>query len=88
MAAKKSGLPRIKSGPSAGQPVPKKYRSLPPSDFALGDGRYPINTPKRARSALSRIAGNGTPAQQTTVQAAVRKRYPSIAVAGKTGKSR
>jgi hypothetical protein len=67
--------------------VPKKYRKLPASAFALGKGKYPVNTPKRARSALSRIAANGTPAQQKTVQAAVRKKYPSIAVAGKrTGK--
>lgn len=85
MAAKKS-LPRVTSGPLKGQPVPKKYRGLPSSDFALGAGRYPINTPKRARSALSRVAGNGTPAQQATVRAKVAKRYPSIKVAGKTGR--
>jgi hypothetical protein len=84
---KKASLPRVTSGPLKGHVVPKKYRKLPASDFALGDGRYPINTPKRARSALSRIVGNGTPAQQVTVQTAVRKRYPSIAVGGKSGKN-
>jgi len=68
--------------------VPKKYRNVPAGDFALGKGKYPVNTPKRARSALSRIAQNGTPAQQKTVQAAVRKKYPSIAVNGRKGKSR
>jgi len=67
--------------------VPKKYRSVPAGDFALSKGKYPINTAKRARSALSRIAANGTPAQQKTVQAAVRKKYPAIKVAGKKGKS-
>ena len=85
MAAKKN-LPRVTSGPLKGKPVPAKYRGLPSSDFALGDGRYPINTPKRARSALSRIAANGTPAQQATVKAKVAKKYPSIKVAGKKGK--
>jgi len=89
MNARKSKLPRITSGPSTGQPVPKKYRALPASDFALGPGRYPINTPARARNALARIAQNGTPAQQTTVQTAVRKKYPNIAVGGMktTGKT-
>jgi hypothetical protein len=73
---------------AAKQPVPKKYRKLPASAFALGKGRYPVNTAKRARSALSRIAQNGTAAQQKTVQAVVRKKYPSIAVAGKKTKGR
>jgi hypothetical protein len=63
--------------------VPKKYRKLPASAFALGKGRYPINTPGRARNALARVAQNGTPGQVATVKAAVRKKYPSIAVAGK-----
>jgi hypothetical protein len=77
-AAKGRKVPRVASGPLKGQPVPKKYRKLPATSFALGDGRYPINTPKRARSALSRIAQNGTPAQQKTVRAAVKRRYPKI----------
>lgn len=83
MAAAKK---RVTSGPLKGQPVPKQYAKLPAKSFALGDGRYPINTPKRARSALSRIAQNGTPAQQATVKAKVAKKYPTIAVAGKTRK--
>jgi hypothetical protein len=77
-AAKGSKTPRVASGPLKGQPVPKKYRKLPATAFALGDGRYPINTPKRARNALSRVAQNGTPAQQKTVKSAVEKRYPGI----------
>jgi hypothetical protein len=67
--------------------VPKKYRKLPASAFALGKGKYPVNTAKRARNALSRVAQNGTPGQVATVKAAVRKKYPSIKVAGKKGKS-
>ncbi len=76
-------MPRMTSGPRAGQVVPKKYRALPPSDFALPPGRYPDNTPGRARDALSRAAGNATPAQQKTIRAAVARKYPTIAVAGK-----
>ena len=71
---------------AAKQTVPKKYRNIPAGDFALGKGHYPINTPKRARSALARIAANGTPAQQATVRSKVAKKYPNIAVAGKKGK--
>jgi hypothetical protein len=82
--AKKANLPRVTSGPLAGQPVPKKYRNLPASDFALGNGRYPINTPARARNALARIGANGSPGQQATVRAKVAKKYPGIAVAGKS----
>jgi hypothetical protein len=85
MAAAKRAT--VKSGPLKGQPVPKKYAKLPATSFALGDGRYPINTPKRARSALSRIGANGTPAQQATVKAKVAKKYPGIAIAGKKRKA-
>jgi hypothetical protein len=59
-------------------PVPKKYRKVPAGDFALGKGHYPINTPKRARNALSRVAQNGTPADQKKVRAAVKRKYPKI----------
>lgn len=80
--------PRMTSGPRKGQAVPKKYRGLKPSDFALGAGRYPINTPGRARNALARVAQNGTPAQQATVRAKVARKYPGIAVAGKKRKGK
>ena len=62
--------------------IPKKYRGIAASNFALGKGHYPINTPKRARNALSRIAQNGTPAQQAQVKRAVHRKYPSIQVGG------
>ena len=55
--------------------------------FALGKGHYPINNKKRARSALSRIAAHGTPAQKTKVRRAVKRKFPSIKVSGlKKGK--
>lgn len=62
--------------------VPKKYRRLPASAFALSKGHYPINTKKRARSALARISANGTPVQRTKVRAAVHRKYPKMTVSG------
>jgi len=54
---------------AGGKPIPK-------SDFALPkQNAYPIDTAKRARSALSRIAQYGTPAQKAKVQRAVASRY-------------
>lgn len=50
--------------------------------FALGKGKYPINTKKRARSALSRISAHGTPAQKAKVRRAVKRKFPSIKVSG------
>lgn len=61
--------------------TPKKYRGISASNFALGKGRYPINTAGRARSALARVTANGTPAQQSTVRAAVHKKYPNMQIA-------
>jgi hypothetical protein len=64
-------------------------KTIPKSDFALPGGgpggadAYPIDTIGRARDALSRAAANATPAQQATIKAAVRRKYPSIAVDGK-----
>lgn len=66
-------------------------RSLPANNFALkgkdpdvkgAKGTYPIDTPGRARSAISRGAANATPAQQATIKKAVAKKYPKIKVAG------
>jgi hypothetical protein len=40
-----------------------------PNNFGLpGTDNYPINTRKRAQSALSRVAANGTPTEQHTMQ--------------------
>lgn len=64
---------------AGGKPIPK-------GDFAVPPDGYPIDTPGRARDALSRVAANGTPKEKTQVKAAVRKKYPSIAVDGKQGK--
>jgi hypothetical protein len=69
-----------------------KRRAMPKSQFALpgkdpdvpgAKGQYPIDTPGRARNALARVAQDGTPNEQAKVKAAVREKYPSIAVDGK-----
>jgi hypothetical protein len=54
---------------AGGKPIAK-------SDFALpGKSAYPMDTAKRARNALSRIAQFGSPEQKATVQRAVARRY-------------
>lgn len=63
-------------------------RELPTSEFGLpghgtgpegkGSGSYPIDTPGRARSALSRASANASPAEQATIRRKVHARYPSI----------
>ena len=61
---------------------------LPSSEFGLpgkgsgpegkGSGSYPIDTPGRARSALSRASANASPAEQTAIRRKVHARYPNI----------
>lgn len=59
----------------------KGAKRLPSSAFAYPRTRqYPINTRKRARAALSRAAQPGTSGSYSKVAAAVRKRYPGMAV--------
>jgi hypothetical protein len=53
-----------------------KRRSLKPSQFAYPRQRkYPIDTPKRARNALSRAAQSKTSGTYSHVAAAVRRKY-------------
>jgi len=53
--------------------------SLPDADFAVPSKRaYPIDTPARARDALSRVSHNGTPEEKKMVCEAVAKRWPKI----------
>lgn len=72
----------------AGKKSPKltaaRRKKLPASSFGIPSKKaYPLDTPGRARSALSRVAQNGSPAQQAQVKAAVKRKYPKIAVGGK-----
>lgn len=64
-------------------PTQKQRRRMKPSSFgAPGQKKYPIDTKKRARNALARVAQHGTPAQKTQVRKRVKAKYPSIQVAG------
>lgn len=67
--------------------VTKAQRAkIKPANFGLpGTDQYPINTPGRARSALARVAANGTPAEQHTVQKRVAAKFPRIKVNGTGG---
>lgn len=57
----------------------KKRNALKKTQFALPAQRaYPINDIAHARAALSRVAANGTPAQQKAVRTAVYRKYPQI----------
>jgi hypothetical protein len=51
-----------------------------PKSAVGGKGRksYPIDTPARARAALSRAAQKGTGGSYAKVEKAVNRRYPSI----------
>jgi len=67
---------------------------LPSKDFALpgkgsgkggkGPGSYPIDTPGRARAALSRGAANASPAEDAKIKRAVARKYPGIKQKGKS----
>ena len=53
------------------------------SSFALPSKRaYPIPDKAHARAALARAKANASPAQQATIRKAVKKRFPSMQVAG------
>lgn len=73
------------------KPSPKmtaaKRAKLPPSSFGLpAQKAYPLDTPKRAQSALGRAKSNATPAEQSQIRAAVKRKYPAMQVTGKNGK--
>jgi hypothetical protein len=67
----------------------KGTKKLPSSAFAYPKKRaYPINTPKRARAALSRAAQKKTSGSYAHVARAVKRRYPSIKVGSGRRKKR
>lgn len=67
-------------------------RALPSSDFALpgkgsgpegkGSGSYPIDTPARARSALSRGAADASPSEDARIKRRVHAKYPGMEIGG------
>jgi hypothetical protein len=52
--------------------------ALPAADFALPGEHYPIDTPGRARSALSRGPANASKPEQATIRRKVHAKYPNI----------
>lgn len=70
----KSVVPRIRMGDISAA----RRRRLDDSDFALPGRRYPIDTLKRARHALARIAQFGTADEIRKVRRAVHRRWPEI----------
>jgi hypothetical protein len=64
----------------------KRRKSLKKSSFALGGRRYPIHDKAHARNALARVSQHGSPSEKARVRAAVRRKYPSIAVGGRKRK--
>lgn len=67
----------------------KTRKRLKRSSFALPKSRkYPIHDRAHARNALARVSQYGTPAQKTAVRKAVKRKYPSIKVAGTTRRRR
>lgn len=58
----------------------RRRDGLPSGDFALPGRRYPIDTPARARAALSRVEQFGSPEEKSRVRAAVHRKYPDMDV--------
>jgi len=57
----------------------KERSSLPTKEFAEpGKRAYPIDTPNRARNALSRVSQFGYPELKKEVRQKVHKKYPGI----------
>lgn len=57
----------------------RRRKSLTPSQFAIPEKRkYPIDTVRRARNALSRVSAHGSPEEKRRVCSAVSTHYPEI----------
>ena len=68
----------ISASRRAALPASKVVYGKKSSVGGKGRNAYPIDTPKRARAALSRAAQSKTAGTYRTVERAVNKRYPSI----------
>ncbi|MGH9541483.1 MAG: hypothetical protein ACRD2H_06340 [Terriglobales bacterium] len=61
----------------------EERKHLPASLFGLPRRRaYPIDTVKRARSALARAAQFATPSEEATIRRRVHHLYPEIQLSG------
>lgn len=63
--------------PAPNTKAPKGSYALPAGGPG-GSDAYPINTRKRAVSALARVATDGTPAEQAAVRRAVKAKFPDL----------
>lgn len=62
----------------------KKRKRLKSSSFAIPRKRkYPIMDKSHARNALARVAQHGSSKERAQVRRAVKRKYPSIKVAGR-----
>ncbi len=67
-----------KGGKVGGKLTAKARKHIKAKNFALPGRRYPIEDAGHARNALSRVSGNGTPAEKAKVRRAVHRKYPGI----------
>jgi hypothetical protein len=68
-------------GFTANTRAPKGSYAVPPGSRVGGKGKakYPVNSPARAKNAISRVSQHGTAAEKKMVYAKVRSRYPALA---------
>lgn len=67
----------------------RRYPGVKRSTFGLPAKRkYPFNTRRRARAALSFISRYGTSAQKADVRRRVKHRWPTMQVAGRRARRR
>lgn len=82
--AAKSNRSKLSAATNAKRNTKKGRAAMPASDFGLpAQKKYRLDDAAHARDALSRVAANGTPAQQAQVRARVKAKFPSI---GKTNR--
>ena len=73
-----------------------KRAKLSKSSFAVPKGKgskpgadsYPVNDLAHAKNALARVAANGTPEEKRLVIAAVKRKFPALAVRSKSVKGK
>ena len=61
-----------------GQLTAEARKHIAPKNFALPNGRYPIEDANHARNALARVSQHGSPEEKAEVRAKVHTKYPGI----------
>ena len=70
--------PRLDRRARGGRLTAAERHALPAKDFALPGERYPVDTPNRARNALSRVSQVGSSEEKAAVRRKVHSKYPTI----------